>query len=174
MLHGATGGEGEVGATPSPRAYRDADHSGVVALIARCYGEFGLTLNLNDACEAHLADPGAHFRAGGGEYWVMTDEAGEVRATCALWLERGPGGVRAELKSMYVDPSWRRRGVGRALTRRVMEAARTAGARELELWSDTRFEPAHRMYESLGFVRWGEREVDDSNNSREFGYRRGV
>lgn len=140
------------------------------ALIDRCYREYGIALNLEDACEAHLKDPGAYFRAGGGEFWVLADDAGVVRATCALWLDRAGAEPQAELKSMYVDQSLRRRGIGRAMTRWVIDAACEAGARELRLWSDTRFEPAHRMYESLGFVRCGLRDIDDSNNSREWGY----
>lgn len=153
-----------------PRPIRRGQEPSVKALIDRCYREFGLVLNLEDACEAHLRDPGAYFRSGGGEFWVLADGAGDVRATCALWLDRSASPPGAELKSMYVDPAWRRRGVGRALTRWVIDAARAAGARELALWSDTRFEPAHRMYESLGFVRCGRRDIDDSNASSEWGY----
>lgn len=145
----------------------------VLELISRCYAEYALTLNLDDECEQHLRDPGAYFRGHGGEYWVVTDEAGVVRATAALDLRPiGTGGAKiAELKSMYVDHALRRRGVGRAMTRHVIEAARAAGCRVIELWSDTRFEAAHRMYESLGFERFDRRDIHDSNNSSEWGYR---
>jgi GNAT superfamily N-acetyltransferase len=155
-----------------PRAIRAGEEAMVHALIGRCYREHGLQLDLEDACEAHLKNPGEYFRGHGGEFWVVTDEAGAVRATAALMVhERGAGRV-GELKSMYVEAAWRRRGVGRSLTRLVMEAARRAGCDAMELWSDTRFEVAHRMYESLGFVRVGRREVGDSNGSVEWGYRR--
>lgn len=142
----------------------------VYALIDRCYREYDLALNLDDPIEAHLHDPGAHFRAEGGDFWVLTDEEGIVRATCALRLDRSGATARAELKSMYVDICWRRRGIGRAMTQWVIDRARAAGARELTLWSDTRFESAHRMYESLGFVRGGVRDIDDSYNSSEWEY----
>lgn len=155
-----------------PRPIRRGEEPSVHALIDRCYREYGIALNLDDAIEAHLHDPGAHFRPGGGDFWVLTDEEGVVRATCALRLHRRGAEVGAELKSMYVDIPWRRRGLGRTLTQWVMDAARRAGARELELWSDTRFESAHRMYESLGFVRGEVREIDDSYNSREWRYSR--
>lgn len=140
-------------------------------LIRRCYREFGLVLNLEDECEGHLRDPGAHFRAGGGEFWVVTDEGAVVRATVALKLDPSRTPPGAELKSLYVDPSWRRRGVGTALTELVVGRARQAGAAELLLWSDTRFEPAHALYESLGFRRCGRRDIIDSNDSSEWGYR---
>lgn len=149
---------------------RDLPH--VYALIAACYEQFGFRLNLDDECEQHLKDPRAYFHAHGGEFWVVRDEAGVVRATAALYLHEDVTPPLAELKSMYVDISLRRRGVGRALTSMVMEEARKRGCVEMELWSDTRFTPAHAMYESLGFVRGGERAIEDSNNSVEFGFRR--
>lgn len=150
------------------------DLPSVYALIAACYEEFGFRLNLDDACEQHLRDPRAYFRAHGGDYWVVRDEAGVVRATCALYLHSDVTPPVGELKSMYVDRAWRRRGVGRALTRMVMGEAAARGCTEMELWSDTRFGPAHAMYESLGFTQIGEREINDSNNSVEYGFRRGL
>jgi GNAT superfamily N-acetyltransferase len=161
---------------PGPEPIQAADLGMVCELIDRCYQEYGLRLNLDDECEQHLRDPGSYFRAGGGEFWVARDETGTVRATAALHVHAAAdGGARVgELKSMYVDHAGRRRGVGRALTRHVMEAARRAGCSAMELWSDTRFEAAHRMYESLGFERFGERDIVDSNSSREFGYRRAL
>lgn len=128
-------------------------------------------LNLDDECEGHIRDPGAYFRAGGGEYWVMTDEAGTVRATVALAIDRSRTPPGAELKSLYVDPAWRRRGIARALSGLVIDGARGTGAAELVLWSDTRFAPAHALYESMGFVRVGRRDLNDSNGSAEWGYR---
>lgn len=146
----------------------------VQELIGRCYREHGLVLNLHDECEQHLLSPGEYFRSHGGEFWVVRDESGLVIATGALDVHAGPAAPIAELKSMYVDPSYRRRGLGRALTLHVMNAARVAGCAVIELWSDTRFEAAHRMYESLGFQRMGRRDVADSNNSAEWGYRRAL
>ena len=142
----------------------------VHALIAACYEQFGFRLNLDDECEQHLKDPGAYFRAHDGEFWVVRDEEGVVRATAALYVHRDQSPPVGELKSMYVDIAWRRRGVGSALTRMVMDEARKRGCATMELWSDTRFTPAHAMYESLGFRRMGEREIDDSNNSVEYGF----
>lgn len=153
-----------------PRALTTRDLPGVLDLISRCYAEYGLTLDLNDACEAHLHDPIAYFCSSGGAYWVVADESGAVRATVALYLHCGSPPL-GELKSMYVDPLWRRRGVGSALARHVIEQSRARGCAVLELWSDTRFEPAHRMYESLGFQRFGRRDLEDSNESAEWGYR---
>lgn len=137
----------------------------VHALIDRCYREHGLVLNLADECEGHLLNPGEYFRSTGGEFWIVTDARGSVVATVALDGEHG------ELKSMYVDAAYRRRGLGRTMTLMVMAEARNRGHGELVLWSDTRFAGAHAMYESLGFERSGARDVADSNNTSEYGFR---
>jgi len=161
---------GPIGLLPA-RPIGAGEAPSVHALIERCYREFGLVLNLEDECEKHILDPAMYFRAGGGEFWVMSDENGAVRATVALALDRSRTPPGAELKSLYVDPSWRRRGVARRLTALVIDEARRVGAAELVLWSDTRFTPAHALYESMGFVRFGRRDIVDSNDSSEWGYR---
>lgn len=161
-------------AIPGLRTLRREDEPAVFALIARCYAQYGLTLNLDDECEQHLRDPGAYFRGHGGDFWVVDDGAGGIAGTAALDLNTQQDPPLAELKSMYVDPARRRQGLGSRLTRYVMERARAAGCRDMELWSDTRFDAAHAMYESLGFRRCGRRDIVDSNNSAEFGFRRSL
>ncbi|MBX3363666.1 MAG: GNAT family N-acetyltransferase [Phycisphaeraceae bacterium] len=153
-----------------PVPYIPADWSGVVALIGQCYTEYGLSLNLDDACEQHLRDPGAYFRDSGGEFWVVRDAEGQVRATAALAVHHELQPMRGELKSMYVHPDWRRRGWGARLTKLVIETARDKGCSIMELWSDTRFLAAHALYRSLGFTPIGERVIEDSNASREYGF----
>jgi ribosomal protein S18 acetylase RimI-like enzyme len=57
-----------------------------------------------------------------------------------------------EMKRMYVDPAFHRRGVGRALAKRLIEAARESGYARMLL--DTGFlqVEAQGLYRSLGFV----------------------
>ena len=52
-------------------------------------------------------------------------------------------------------------GVGRALVDAVVDWCRAAGVARLTLWSDTRFDRAHRLYEGMGFKKTGERELPD-------------
>lgn len=158
---------------PEVRPLADGDVPSVLALIDACYREYGLALNLEDECESHLLDPRPYFRGHGGEFWVIPHE-GRVMATAALVVHADRTPPVGELKSMYVDRSWRQRGIGRRLVEIVLDAARAAGCGEMELWSDTRFEAAHAMYESVGFVRTGRRELKDSNNSAEFRFRRSL
>ncbi len=63
----------------------------------------------------------------------------------------------AWLMSVYVDPAWRGRGLGRAVSAAVVPWARERGAAELRLhvadWND----PARHTYEGLGFTPTGGR-----------------
>ena len=121
-----------------------------------------------EAEETHLLAPGEYFRARGGEFWVV-EENSEIVATVAVLLLDAK---TAELKSLYVKKDFRRKGLGEDLTKLAVEFAQNKGASEMILWSDTRFTRAHALYERLGFERCGERELDDLNNSREFGFKK--
>lgn len=61
---------------------------------------------------------------------------------------------RGELKSMRTDDRFRGSGVGRALLRHIIAAARARGMTSLWLETGTPddFVPAQRLYESEGFV----------------------
>ena len=59
----------------------------------------------------------------------------------------------AILNDLYVAPSARRRGVGRALLDAAVEAARASGASLVKLSTALNNAPAQRLYESAGWVR---------------------
>lgn len=153
----------------SIRPFVEADLAEVHELIGDIYREYGMTLNLEDEVERHLLDPAAYFRAGGGEFWVARDMNETLIATAAVHLDPAPPGT-GELKSLYVRKVNRRSGLGRLLTTLAMRYARARGCLRFVLWSDTRLTAAHALYESMGFTRCGERDIQDSNNSREFGF----
>ena len=79
--------------------------------------------------------------------WIDGALAG-MGALKALDAERG------ELKSMRVDDRFRGSGVGRALLRHIMAAARERGMTSLwlETGSPDEFLPAQRLYEREGFT----------------------
>jgi len=76
----------------------------------------------------------------------------------------------AELKTLYVHRSLRRQGWARRLVQMAIEHARLRGRQQMILWSDTRFLDAHRLYTNMGFLQTGKRELEDSNNSIEYGF----
>ena len=73
------------------------------------------------------------------------------------------GGGTAQLRLMYVDSCVRGLGVGRQLAERCVAFARTAGYRDMILWTHTVLVPARALYASLGFV------LESSEVHEEFG-----
>lgn len=168
-----------------PFQIRSADNhdvAEVVRVIKSVYDEYGFTweperyhADLYDI-EQHYASPEAFFVAVDG-IQVLGTVALEVFPA----IPGVPGtttfvegfwrccGADCSLERLYVDPFARRRGVGRALSEFVIETARAAGYRSLELWSDKRFVDAHRLYERLGAHVVGERICDDPDHSPEWG-----
>lgn len=140
------------------------DVPGILALIGGIFREYDCVLDAENE-DTHLLNPGEYFRSRGGEFWVA-ENAGEIVATVGFTVHDAV----AELKSLYVHPALRRQGWGERLTQMVVEHARTNDCSRLELWSDTRFTNAHKLYRRMGFQPMGERDLHDSNNSREFGF----
>lgn len=149
---------------PQLRPAIASDVPAVLKLIAEVYAEYDCVLNVEDD-EPHLRDPCQYFRKSGGEFWVVEEES-VVKATVALFLHEDAG----ELKTLYVHRSLRRRGWGRRLVELAMSRALQSGRRKMILWSDTRFLEAHSLYRSLGFRQREVRELNDSNNSVEYGF----
>jgi ribosomal protein S18 acetylase RimI-like enzyme len=78
-------------------------------------------------------------------------EDGALIGTLTLARFRIPTGVRAWIEDVVVDERARGEGVGEALTRAALEAARNAGARTVELTSRPSRESANRLYQRMGF-----------------------
>jgi len=66
---------------------------------------------------------------------------------CLKRLEAGVG----EVQRMYVPPAFRGKGIGRAITNRLIEDARSIGYRHLKLESLEFLAAAHSLYRSIGF-----------------------
>jgi putative acetyltransferase len=78
-----------------------------------------------------------------------------------------------DLRKLYVARAARRRGLGGHLCDLAEAQARTCGAVFIELWSDTRFTDAHRLYERRGYVRGAEtRALYDLSQTIEFYFRK--
>jgi len=151
------------------RDARDDDSDRLIALIDAVYAEYpGCVLDV-DGEEPHLRRPASAFAEWAGRLWVV-EEDGRLVA-CAGFRDAADA---VELKHLYVAAAARRRGLGRRLTELVEIAGRARGRRWVELWSDTRFTDAHRLYERLGYVRGGVRELHDRSASVERHYRKAL
>jgi GNAT superfamily N-acetyltransferase len=64
---------------------------------------------------------------------------------------------------MWVEPAWRRRGVGHALLREVLNWARERGLRRLGLWAPAHSPAAIALYSRAGFRKTGEQRQLPTN-----------
>jgi putative acetyltransferase len=152
------------------RVATDADSYDVIGLVASCWAEYeGCVIDI-DGELAHLRAVATAFEGWGGRLWAV-GEGGHFIATVGLTPGASP--AEAELRMLYVHRNWRKRGLGTRLVALVEAEAASRGAREVFLWSDTRFEDAHRHYERLGYTRAAEtRELHDLSNTVEYQFRK--
>ena len=86
--------------------------------------------------------------------WFVAEADGRIVATAAAFLAQTPAalaltGRSATIAGVYTQPEYRRRGLARALTERVIEACRERECTTIRL----RAAPmAQSLYTSLGFV----------------------
>lgn len=104
---------------------------------------------LEQADRQAFADPEHKIVEPGGQiFFVVEGEA--VLGTCAV-IAHSP--EVHEIAKMAVAPAARGRGLGDLLMEACVEFSRAAGAREVVIVSNTKLQPAIRLYEKHGFVR---------------------
>ena len=105
-------------------------------------------------------------------HMLVAERDGEVVGVVALLAPGEPSRAvavdgEAELARLAVGSGARRHGIGRALTERCAELARTEGWPAIALWSRPYQTAGHRLYESLGYERVPERDsVDETGYGR--------
>jgi ribosomal protein S18 acetylase RimI-like enzyme len=112
-----------------------------------------LTPNELDAIEDRLYEHNSHAtgrRDGQGLGFVIRGDAGQMIGTAAGYTWAGI----SELKQIWVDKAYRRRGYARALLDAFVEEARGRGARRI--WVASYDFQAPGMYEKAGFKRMAE------------------
>lgn len=145
------------------RPARDTDSEGIIALIAACYAEYPPNVLDVDAEEPELRAPASRFEA----FWVLENAEGRIVGCIAL-ATLIPG-QRIELKKCYVDSNLRGGGWGRRLIEKVETWAREHAIPEVELWTDTRFTLAHKVYAKIGYVQTGlTRDLHDLSQTTEY------
>ena len=99
------------------------------------------------ALQAILADPAK------GKIYVARDGR-EVVAMCSLLytISTAEGGKAAIFEDLVVAPEHRKRGIGEALLKHVVNEARAEGILRITLLTDMQNERAQAMYRRVGFV----------------------
>jgi putative acetyltransferase len=104
------------------------------------------------------------LRQAGITFWTAWD--GQTLLGCGALKELNS--AHGEVKSMRSPAALRRRGAGRQILQHILATARERGYERLSLETGTAtaFLPAHRLYESAGFVFCGPfgDYVEDANS----------
>jgi GNAT superfamily N-acetyltransferase len=150
------------------RAGLDQDADDYIRLIGDAWAEYpGCVLDV-DGETPELRALASFFARTGGALWVAEHDG----AVVGMVATRPLGSDEAwEICRMYVAAAQRGQGVAHRLLDTAEAHVRAAGAARLVLWTDTRFDAAHRFYEKRGYVRQGAiRILDDLSKSLEFRY----
>lgn len=153
------------------RSVQDSDTDGLIRLVGGVFAEYpGCVLDV-DAEMPELRAPGSAARTSNGRWWVAELD-GAIVGSVAVVPDNSHS---VELKKLYVASRARKRGLGAHLMALVESEAVGRNTSHIFLWSDTRFEDAHRLYERLGYTREPRtRVLNDLSNTVEFHYTKGL
>ncbi len=152
---------------PVLRAGRDEDAPGFIDLIRSCWAEYpGCVFDL-DGEVPELRALATHFADHDGALWAAELDGRVVGMVAVSPVQDQTW----KLTRMYVARDQRGSGVAKCLLERAETHARAHGATVMTLWSDTRFDRAHRFYEKHSYVRTGPiLALGDKSNSIDFAY----
>ena len=157
--------------TTVPVAIRDADLPGDRDAVEQLWLEYlswgndelesryGFRLPVRETIDADLAAIDK-YQPPVGRLLLAVDGPVAVGIVCLRRI--GPG--TAEIKRMYVQPSRRGGGIGKALLDAAIAAARAAGYERVRLDSSAFMTAAHGMYRANGFIDvepYAESEIPD-------------
>ncbi len=149
------------------RPGRDDDAAGYIRVITASWAEYPGCVADIDGESPELYRFASYCAGRGGAVWTAEADGDIVGLICAWPL----GGGVWELAKVYVVAAHRGGGLARDLLATAEGYAKAHGATRMKLWSDTRFDRAHRFYEKHAYVRVGPiRVLDDKSRSIEFGY----
>lgn len=153
-------------------------------MIRTVYDEYSFTWD-PEGYHADLYDIAGHYESVGHRFFVAETDHGIVGTAI---LERFPsaipgpagdlvrhegrfriGGADCSLERLYVHPTARNQGVGAALLEKVITEAIADERKMLEIWSDKRFEDAHRLYGRFNAKVVADRICHDPDESPEWG-----
>lgn len=122
----------------------------LVWLNERVQRDYNLEFDIEAMMKSDLTEPDK-FKPPDGRFYIAHYGDKVAGVGCLKKLERGVG----EIQRMFVLPSFRGKGIGRAIVDCLIRDARTIGYRQLKLESLEFLEAAHSLYRSVGF-----REID--------------
>jgi putative acetyltransferase len=149
------------------RTANDRDGDALLAMVSAVYLEYP-GCRVDEESEApELKAPATVARKVSGRWWVAERDGDVIGSVAVVPVDR----KTVELKKLYVAKTARRSGLGAQLVKLAESEALARQAPSMFLWTDIRFEDAHRLYERLGYVRApGTRAIPDASNTVEYRY----
>ena len=130
--------------------YQFADSGPGLEMVRELFGEYaaslGFDLQFQDFAKELGELPGKYSPPDGRLILALCDDK---PAGCAA-LQKIDRDV-CEMKRMYVRPAFRGKGIGRGLSKVVIEEARKNGYRRMRLDTNETMVEANTLYKSLGF-----------------------
>lgn len=148
------------------RPVQPEDFDDVRRITRGAYLEAGYFADDSHPYMAVLSD--IEHRAQHAEVWVAERDGAVVGSVALTFAGQRYTDIAVEgeleFRMLAVDPAVQRGGVGRAMVERIIEHARTLpGIEAVSLTSGSDMVRAHRLYESMGFVRVPERDWEVPN-----------
>lgn len=130
---------------PLRRAF-NGDADAVRALVFGVLHSYGLRPD-PESTDRDLEDLEGHYFSNNGWFTVLEESGGIIGSYGVMRLESGI----CELRKMYLDPRFRRRGLGKLLLEDAMKRARGLGYAVMVLETASVLTEAVALYESHGF-----------------------
>ena len=86
------------------------------------------------------------------DLFLALDDDGTILGVSTLATFRIPTAIRSWIEDVIADPAASGRGVGEALTRAMLDRARSLGAKTVDLTSRPSREAANHIYKKVGFT----------------------
>jgi putative acetyltransferase len=129
------------------RTATEKDQAEIQELVFNILRSYGLEPSPNST-DADLYDLESLYFKKGGDFSVLIGPEHKIIGTVALY---NSGKGVCELRKMYLHPSYRGRGHGKALLKYALEKARELRFHRVELETASVLKEAIRLYESFGF-----------------------
>jgi GNAT superfamily N-acetyltransferase len=115
-------------------------------LNERLAREYGMEFDVEAMVKSDLSDT-HKFHPPQGRFYLARYQYQIAGVGCLKRLEPSVG----EVQRMYVAPTFRGKGIGRAIANQLIDDARAIGYKRLVLESLEFLDAAHSLYRSLGF-----------------------
>lgn len=132
------------------RKIKPEDNAALAAIIRGVFDELNAPKVGTAYADPQLNDMSTVYQADKTVYFVAELNGTVVAGAGVAPLDNGPQGV-CELQKMYSMPSARGKGVGKALMRACLEAAREFGFEKIYLETLPFMEDAQALYTKSGF-----------------------